>query len=59
MDVLPTLMAAAGIEATTHYPLDGNNMLAAITGQAYIPRGQAPLLYFGNALQKPYKRNSV
>ncbi|MEP5765241.1 MAG: sulfatase-like hydrolase/transferase, partial [Halieaceae bacterium] len=30
MDVLPTLTAAAGIEASTNFPLDGRSMLAAI-----------------------------
>jgi len=51
MDVLPTLMAAAEIEATTHYPLDGSNMLAAITGQAYIPR-EKPLFFIS---ETPFK----
>ena len=38
MDVLPTLMAAAGIETNTQYPLDGKNMLPAFTGETDIPR---------------------
>jgi arylsulfatase B len=38
MDVLPTLTAAAGIEASTNYQLDGRNMLPAIREGAIMPR---------------------
>ena len=38
MDVLPTLAAAAGIEADTHFTLDGQNMLPAIVDGTRIPR---------------------
>jgi arylsulfatase B len=38
MDVLPTLTAAAGIEPTTNFALDGRNMLSAIRDGSTIPR---------------------
>jgi arylsulfatase A-like enzyme len=38
MDVLPTLTAAAGIEAETTFELDGKNMLPAIVDGAEMPR---------------------
>ncbi len=38
MDVLPTLTAAAGIEASTNFALDGRNMLPAIVDGVSIPR---------------------
>lgn len=38
MDVLPTLAAAAGIEAETTFPLDGKNMASAIVGDEKIAR---------------------
>ena len=44
MDVLPTLTAAAGIEANTHFALDGRNMLPAILESTPMPRDE--LLFF-------------
>jgi arylsulfatase A-like enzyme len=38
MDVLPTLSAAAGIEASTNFSLDGRNMLPAIRDGVPMPR---------------------
>ncbi|MEM0955662.1 MAG: sulfatase-like hydrolase/transferase [Pseudomonadota bacterium] len=38
MDVLPTLTAAAGIDAETTFPLDGKNMLPAIAEGVDMPR---------------------
>lgn len=37
MDVLPTLAAAADIDAATNFPLDGRNMLPAIVDNKKIP----------------------
>lgn len=51
MDVLPTLTAAAGIEAVTRYRLDGQDMLPAVTGQRAIPRDE--LLFF--IAESPFK----
>lgn len=50
MDVLPTLTAAAGIEALTHYRLDGQDMLPAVTGQRAIPRDELLFFYCGVTL---------
>ena len=44
MDVLPTLTAAAGIEADTTFALDGKNMLPAIVDGVEMPRQD--LLFF-------------
>ncbi len=38
MDVLPTLTAAAGIEASTNFALDGRNMMPAIRDGQKMPR---------------------
>jgi len=38
MDVLPTLMVAAGVETSTYYPLDGRNMLKAMKESTHLPR---------------------
>ena len=32
-DILPTILAATGIESPTERPLDGKNMLPALTGE--------------------------
>jgi arylsulfatase B len=48
MDVLPTLTAAADIEASTNYPLDGRNMLPAIQNGEVIPRQD--YLFFGSEI---------
>lgn len=46
MDVLPTLTAAAGIEAVTQFPLDGRNMLPAIRDEVPMPREE--LMFFAS-----------
>lgn len=51
MDVLPTLAAAANIPASTHYRLDGQNMLPAIINGEAIPRDE--LLFF--IAESPFK----
>ena len=51
MDVLPTLAAAANIPASTHYRLDGQNMLPAIVNGEAIPRDE--LLFF--IAESPFK----
>ena len=51
MDVLPTLAAAAGVEASTHNRLDGRNMVAALTEAESIPREE--LLFF--IAESPFK----
>lgn len=38
MDVLPTLASAAGIEASTEFPLDGRDMMPAIRDGLAMPR---------------------
>ena len=51
MDVLPTLTAAANIEASTYFPLDGRNMLPAIRDGVSMPRQD--YLFF--ASETPYR----
>ena len=51
MDVLPTLLAAAGIEPLTRYRLDGRNLLPAIVEDEASPRER--LLFF--IAESPFK----
>lgn len=45
MDILPTFSGATGIEATTHYPLDGIDLWPSISAGAPMPARDKPLMF--------------
>ena len=53
MDVMPTLLEAAGVSPDTEFPIDGESMLTTIIQQQHRPREE--LLFFIS--ETPFKNH--
>jgi len=59
LDVLPTLLDVAGVDATLPHPIDGRNLMPTIRGEA-VEWAERPLIfYWQRGLSEPYYNIAV